>query len=196
MLLETDMDESYSIRELSEAEFEPLFDKHKFSMFAGVHSYDIQHVLTDVEQQRIKELEENLGAPYRLYLGVFDIDNEFVGWSWGKQENASTFYMVSSAVLERHRRKGIYSALIAHSIERLSKAGFQLVYSRHCATNNDVIIPKLKAGFLISKMEIDDRYGVLIHLHYYTNSHRRRIMDYRSGQETPDMKIKQVFGLV
>ncbi|WP_370568511.1 hypothetical protein [Methylocystis sp. Sn-Cys] len=103
--------------------------------------------------------------------------------------------MVSSAVLERHRRKGIYSALIAHSIERLSKAGFQLVYSRHCATNNDVIIPKLNAGFIISKMEIDDRYGVLIHLHYYTNSYRRRIMDYRSGQETPDMKIKQVFGL-
>ncbi|WP_330083143.1 GNAT family N-acetyltransferase [Methylocystis iwaonis] len=189
------MDESYSIRELSEAEFEPLFDKHKFSMFAGVHSYDIQHVLTDAEQQRIKELEVNLGAPYKLYLGVFDIENEFVGWSWGKQENASTFYMVSSAVLERHRHKGIYSALIAHSIERLSKAGFQLVYSRHCATNNDVIIPKLKAGFIISKMEIDDRYGVLIHLHYYTNSYRRRIMDYRSGQETPDLKIKQVFGL-
>ncbi|MBL1256834.1 hypothetical protein [Methylocystis sp. Sn-Cys] len=80
------MDESYSIRELSEAEFEPLFDKHKFSMFAGVHSYDIQHVLTDAEQQRIKELEENLGAPYKLYLGVFDIDNEFVGWSWGSRK--------------------------------------------------------------------------------------------------------------
>lgn len=190
------MDKSYSIRELSEEEFKPLFDKHKFSMFADVHSYDMQHVLTDAEQQRIKELEENLGTPYKLYLGVFDINNQFIGWSWGKQESASTFYMVSSAILKIHRRKGLYSALIAHCIESLSKAGFQLIYSRHCATNNDVIIPKLKCGFIISKMEIDDKYGVLIHLHYYTNSDRRRIMDYRSGQETPDMKIKQVFGLV
>ena len=101
--------------------------------------------------------------------------------------------MVNSAILKEHRRKGLYSALLERCLKVLSKKGFQLIYSRHCATNNDVIIPKLKAGFIISKMEIDDKYGVLIHLHFYTNSDRRKIMDYRSGQLKPDTKIREVF---
>jgi hypothetical protein len=71
--------------------------------------------------------------------------------------------------------------------------GFQLIYSRHCATNNQVIIPKLKRGFVISKMEIDDVFGVLVHLHFHVNETRRLIMDYRSGQKKPNDQIKGLF---
>ncbi len=111
------------------------------------------------------------------------------------QENATTFYMVNSAILKEHRGKGLYRLLVNQCIETLSSKGFQLIYSRHCATNNAVIIPKLKIGFVISKMEIDDRFGILIHLHFYTNSDRRKIMDYRSGQVRPDKTIRNLFKL-
>ncbi len=134
-----------------------------------------------------------MGNPYKLHLGVFDRENKFIGWSWGIQESGTTFYMVNSAVLSEHRRKGIYGALLKRCVEILSKKGFQLIYSRHCATNNAVIIPKLQAGFIISKMEMDDRFGVLVHLHFYTNELRRKIMDYRSGLVRPDNEIKKVF---
>lgn len=184
------------IKEMTEEEFRPLFDEHKKSVFEDVHSYAFPNLLSEDELQRIKDLGQNAGTLYKLYLGAFDEENKLVGWSWGTQENGTTFYMVNSAVLNNYRRKGIYSALINKCIDAVSKKGFQLIYSRHCATNNAVIIPKLKAGFIISKMEIDDRFGVLIHLHFYTNSERRRIMDYRSGQLKPDKKIMEIFKMV
>jgi GNAT superfamily N-acetyltransferase len=189
------MNENYTVRELAEAEFFPLFDKYKQLVFEDVHSYSPQRLLTGVELQRIEDLGQGIAVPYKLFLGVFNGDNEFVGWSWGQQENSSTFYMVNSAVLPGHRRKGLYSALISKCIDVLSNKGFQIIYSRHCATNNAVIIPKLQANFIISAMEIDDKYGVLIHLRFYTNSDRRKVMDYRSGQLKPDNKMKQVFQL-
>jgi ribosomal protein S18 acetylase RimI-like enzyme len=189
------MKQDYEIREMKEDDFLPLFDKHKKSVFEDVHSYSLNDLLTDAEQKKTKILGEGISAPYKLYLGAFDKDNQFVGWSWGQQENSSTFYMVNSAVLPDHRRKGLYGALIKKCVEVASRKGYQLIYSRHCATNNAVIIPKLKAGFTISKMEISDRYGVLIQLDFYMNETRRRIIDYRAGQLKPDGEIKRLFGM-
>lgn len=190
-----EMNQDYKIKELTEAEFRPLFDEHKMTVFEDDHSYVLWDLLDESELENIKVLGKDLGTPYKLYLGIFDKDENFIGWSLGFQENSTTFYMCNSAVLPEHRRKGLYSSLVSRCVDILSDKGFQLVYSRHCATNNDVIIPKLKAGFIISKMEIDDKFGVLIHLHFYTNNDRRKIMDYRSGQLKPDSKIKEVFKL-
>jgi hypothetical protein len=189
------MTQNYTIRELTEEEFKPLFATHRHLAFEDTHSYEFRDILSSAELGHLKELGQAMGTPYKLYLGIFDKDDTFVGWSWGFQENAATYYMVNSAVLEKHRRKGLYSLLVRRSVEILSKKGFQLIYSRHCATNNAVIIPKLKAGFIISKMEIDDRFGILIHLHYYTNAMRRKIMDYRAGQSKPDGAIRKAFKL-
>ncbi len=187
------MKEKYQIKELTVSEFTPLYNHYKDAIFEDDHSYVLWDLLDDRELEQIKKLGQNLGEPYKLYLGVFDEKDEFVGWSWGFQENSTTFYMCNSAILPEHRRKGLYSSLLAKCVSTLSEKGFQLIYSRHCATNNDVIIPKLKAGFIISKMEIDDKFGVLIHLHFYTNKERRRIMDYRSGQLSPDPNIRKIF---
>ncbi len=137
------MTPDYSIRELTEEEFTPLFDKCKASVFEDVHSYDLRDILSSAELEHIKELGQGLGHQCKLYLGVFDKDNKFVGWSWGSQESASTFYMVNSGILKDHRRKGLYGTLLGRCIEVLSKKGFQLIYSRHCATNNAVIIPQI-----------------------------------------------------
>ena len=130
-----------------------------------------------------------------MNLAVFDKKENFIGWSFGWQENPNTYYMCNSAVLPKYRRKGIYSALLDLNIEILKDKGFQLIYSRHNATNNNVIIPKLKKDFIISKMELSDTFGVLIHLHYYTNKTRRKIMDYRCGEKAPDGKLKKLFNM-
>jgi L-amino acid N-acyltransferase YncA len=185
--------QGYTVRVIEEELFFSFFNTYKHRVFKGVHAYDLNDVFTKAEHKKINDLDGNTKNFYKLYLGVFDPKNKMVGWSYGKQENSSTFYMVSSAILEEHRGKRLYSALVNKCIEVASKKGFQLIYSRHCATNNAVIIPKLKLGFIISKMEIDDKYGVLIHLHFYTNKLRRKIMDYRAGQSKPNEKIKEIF---
>ena len=70
-----------------------------------------------------------------------------------------------------------------------------MISSKHSATNNRVIIPKLKAGFVISGLEISDRYGTLVRLEYFTNPKRRELMDFRSGQALPDLGLRELLGL-
>ena len=55
-----------------------------------------------------------------MNLAVFDKKENFIGWSFGWQENPNTYYMCNSAVLPKYRRKGIYSALLDLNIEILN----------------------------------------------------------------------------
>lgn len=103
--------------------------------------------------------------------------------------------MRNSAILPEHRRKGLYTQLLEETLRRVSADGFQKIYSRHSATNNDVIIPKLKAGFTISSLEVSDVFGVLVHLVYFPKKLRRKIMVYRVGDAKPDDEIKKCLGL-
>jgi len=189
------MSQKITIKSLEVEEFKKYYNEHRGVVFADDHSCSIRDLLSDDESNNIEELGKNMGSPFKLFLAAFDENNEFVGWSWGFQENSETYYMCNSAVLEGHRKKGIYTMMLNKSIEILTEKGFQVIYSRHNATNNSVIIPKLKAGFLISKFEISDVFGVLVHLHYYTNKTREKIMDYRAGQLSPDKEIKEIFKL-
>lgn len=187
------MSAKFTIQELTKDEFLPLFNQHQKTVFEDIHSYGLPDLLYGHELDRYQELKKSTDDLYKLYLAAFDENNNFVGWSWGTQEYGATYCMINSAVLPTHRRQGIYGALLDRCIEIVSKQGFQIIYSRHHVTNNAVIIPKLKAGFTISKMELDDKFGVLVHLHYYTNKIRRQIMDYRSGYTQPNKEIKKIF---
>ncbi|MDP7322248.1 MAG: GNAT family N-acetyltransferase [Bacteriovoracaceae bacterium] len=185
--------DNYSVKILTSEEFKPLYDKHRKEIFEKDHSYVLWDLLDEDELSNIKKLGKRLGNPFKLYLAAYDSHENFIGWSWGFQDNNTDFYMCNSAVLPNYRRKGVYSTLLKKCLEVLKEEGFQMVYSKHCVTNNDVIIPKLREGFLISKMELDDKFGILIHLHYYMNPTRKKIMDYRAGQLKPDGKIKSLF---
>ena len=188
--------ENFTIKSLNKEEFLPLFQKYSETVFSEDHSLDFNEFLPEPEKQKIKDLAATcFDQPFKLSLAVYDKDNNFAGWSFGWQESPTTYYMCNSAVLSKYRRKGIYSALLDLNIEILKKKGFQLIYSRHNTTNNNVIIPKLKKDFIISKMEISDTFGCLIHLHYYTNKTRRKIMDYRCGEKAPDAELKKLFKL-
>lgn len=194
--MEKQLDNGYIIREMDEKSFFECQKPWRDVVFEGDHSIFPFEFLTDEEKEKVGDLRKDLfKEQYKLYLGVFDPNNNFVGWHFGYQENAHVFYMCNSAILEDHRRKGLYSSLLEHTVNVLAEKGFQIIYSRHNATNNSVIIPKLKAGFLISNFEMDDVFGVLVHLKYFTNKTRRKIMDYRAGQLKPDNELKTLFKL-
>ena len=80
-------------------------------------------------------------------------------------------------------------------LERVEKMGFQVVLSRHTTTNNSIIIPKLKAGFVITALEVSDRFGTLVHLSYYFNEKRRKVMLFRAGDFKPDQDVKSALRL-
>jgi hypothetical protein len=73
----------------------------------------------------------------------------------------------------------------------LQEKGFQEVYSRHKATNNKVIVPKLQAGFYITKMEISISFGILVHLSYFFNEKNRKALQFWTGQYRPNEDFKK-----
>jgi ribosomal protein S18 acetylase RimI-like enzyme len=186
-----DMSE-YTIKEMSKEDFMDHYEIHRMNMFSRDHSCSVGVAYSESEREKLKNLRIDTKSHFFLYLGIFKAE-EFVGWSWGFQQSDESFYMCNSAILPKYRRLGLYSRVIEKSVDILKEEGFQIITSRHTATNNAVLIPKLKAGFIIQKMELDDRFGVLIHLSYFTNKTRRKIMDYRSGQLAPDEEIKKFF---
>lgn len=180
----------YEIREMTGDEFGPLWREHAPKIFDdNSQIFRVYDFLSDDEKSKAKQLQGNMGSPYQLRLGLF-YNTEFVGWCAGHQESAEVYYMRNSAVLPAHRRKGLYSALLSRSVDILTQKGFQKIYSRHSATNNDVIIPKLKAGFVISSIEVSDMFGVLVQLVYFPKELRRKMMVYRVGDIKPDDEIR------
>jgi GNAT superfamily N-acetyltransferase len=189
------MKDSFRIEKLSQEDFKEYWNKYKFEVFRDDHSYHFWDLVSDEEKNEISELRKPFESLIEIRLAIFNNNDDFVGWSWGFQESHTTFYVANSAILPDYRRKGLYTMLLNRMLDEAIELGFQLIYSRHCATNNRIIIPKLKRGFVISKMELDDVFGVLVHLHFYANETRRLIMDYRSGQKKPNEKIKALFNI-
>mgnify|MGYP000323521666 CR=1 FL=1 len=185
----------YQIREIETEEFSKLWIKHSKKFFEDESQiFRLREAMSKAELQKWDELKAHLGNPIRINLGVY-LNDEFVGWSWGFQDSALRFYMCNSAIFPEHRRKGLYSKLMSEMVKRVTELGFQEVFSRHTATNNAVIIPKLKAGFHITSMEISDMFGTLIHLSFFTNPKRKKMLDYRVGQIKPDEEIKKMLDI-
>ncbi len=190
-----EINDDYVVRVMTAKELQPYREQHQKTVFEGDHSIFPYSYYNDEEKDNIRRLSrEFLQSRFEINLGVFTKDDEFVGWSYGYQESGIEFYMCNSGILKAHRRKGLYTKMLEVCLDILVDKGFQLIYSRHNATNNSVIIPKLKAGFVISTMEVSDVFGVLIHLKYFTNRIRRKVMNYRVGHCRPDEELKKLFG--
>lgn len=175
-------------------EFGDFFAANRPKVFDNDIALNIDSILTEQELLYRKELNKNLGSPYKLRLYILHND-EKVGWFLGYQTDSETFYMINTGIHPSHQNKGIYKRLLPKILELLKEKGFQKVYSRHNATNNQIIIPKLRAGFLITNFEISDTFGVLIHLTYYFNETRRKVIEYRVGHLQPDKELRQALSL-
>jgi hypothetical protein len=182
--------DGYHAREVSKEVAMPFCRANTLAVFGPNRGVQTDRLLSEAEKDAAARLHENLGTPLRLDYGVYADDGEMVGWSFGFQESRATFYMCNTGILAAHRRRGLYSALLPVIMKRVTTEGFQLIYSRHALTNNAVIIPKLRAGFIISSIELSDRHGTMVHLRYYTNPGRRQVMDYQCGQAALPDAIK------
>lgn len=185
----------YRLVELPSDEFQKHWDLWGPKMFSDNDtSMDLRRVMSEEERTQVRHLHKNMNQMLRFNLCIFR-GEEFCGWFTGDQYNNETFYMRNSAILPEHRRKGLYTVLLHEVLERVKAMGFQIVLSRHTTTNNSIIIPKLKAGFVITSMEVSDRFGTLVHLSYFFNETRRQVMEFRAGDLKPDQKIKDALGI-
>ncbi len=187
--------DSYSLRIADDVkEFSKFFSQNRPVLFSGNIDLKLSNILTEQEKSNIKELSTSYGSPYKLRMYILNGD-EKIGWFLGEQKDSETFYMINTAIFKQHQNKGIYKSLLPKVLDILKEKGFQKVYSRHSATNNQIIIPKLKQGFMITAFEISDVFGILIHLSYYFNESRRKAIEYRTGHLKPDKILSEALSL-
>ncbi len=189
------LSDGYRIEEMSEEDFRPHFQPLVKKIFGqGTQSFQARNTITRRDQPKVDKLKANLGKPHMLRLGVFH-KTKFVGWHIGIQtDGGAAFYMQNSAIVKKHRRKGLYSALLDRTIQIVDNMGYQAIYSRHHMTNNAVLIPKLQRNFKITSFELSGRYGSLVHLTRYKSKTRNKVLDYRTGLIRPDKELLSYFG--
>jgi ribosomal protein S18 acetylase RimI-like enzyme len=190
VLPEWELENGYHLKVLQRFE-EPLFKEWvKDFYYKEMGGVEIDQFLNEEELASKLILEERLSGPFRIRIGVF-FEDKLVGWSFGWQESDSIFFMANAGILPEHRRKGLYTQLISKVIEIAKSKGFQVVSSKHVAVNNAVIIPKLKAGFVVTGMELNDRYGTMVVLSHYMNESRKHLLNVRAGLERSNEKTKK-----
>ena len=181
----------FRVATISKEAYDDFRKVHEPLIFPNRFDINIQDALSPAERQSAETLANRFGNPYQLRLGFFDKDR-MIGWNYGAQVSADTFRMITSGIEPAYQRKGVYSAFLPLIAEHLRDEGFQVILSRHYATDNQVIIPKLRFGFLISGFELTDEYGLLLRLSYFFNNTRRKVLHVRSGFQQPDTEVQQL----
>ena len=128
-----------------------------------------------------------------LTWGVYHT-GALVGWHYARQWDGRTVYMVNTGLLPEHQGRGVYTRMLPHLLGAFQSAGYTLVRSHHHATNNAVIIPKLRAGFLIQGLEVDD-HGLMVVLTYSFDPTYREALRIRSGHARPTGEAARRLGL-
>ncbi|WP_272976048.1 GNAT family N-acetyltransferase [Deinococcus geothermalis] len=128
------------------------------------------------------------------YAWLISHAGEVAGWQLSRQWDARTAYMANTAFLPGHRGKGLYTRLLPLVLDALRAEGYSLVRSHHHATNNAVIVPKLRAGFCIQGLQTDE-HGVMAVLIHAFDPVYREYMDVRSGLTRPGGEVARRLGL-
>jgi RimJ/RimL family protein N-acetyltransferase len=101
----------------------------------------------------------------------YNAENEPIGWAIGEQKEADTFNMLWTGILPAYQNQGIYSAFLRRFLEYLQALGYARVTSNHMVNNRAVLVAKLKAGFIVTGMSLDERVGAVLWLTYYFDTH-------------------------
>ncbi len=122
--------------------------------------------------------------PERIRIGAFDGDR-LVGCSSGWFEVGGGFYIGLSAVDPAYRRQGLYTRLLNAVEQAVRERGGASIGSHHVATNNAVLIAKLKLGYVVAGTEYVEPMGLLVRLVLHLAPERRALFASRTGTLVP-----------
>lgn len=163
-----DLGGGYTLRPISVAEYRAACARLEGQIFGGNWLYDFG-LLTRVTPP--------LGETFSW--GLFHAD-ELIGWQFSHQTDERTVSMADTGVLPEHQGRGLYTRLLPHALDAFRAASYTLVTSHHRATNNRVIIPKLRAGFLVQGLNLYEG-GLNVALTLSLDAPYRDAMHVRSG---------------
>ena len=149
---------------------------------------------SEKEKEIYKKFKPEFKNEAFLYFIVRQGD-VIVGRSFSNQISLDTIMMCMSYVKKDHRNKGLYKLMMNATIVKARSIGYRKVMSYHNTTNNKIIIPKLKEGFVFTGMKINAGYGTLAELTLFFNEDEKDAVDFRSGYRRPSSRTREVLGL-
>lgn len=129
---------------------------------------DLAPLHSEAERARVADLDAVLAPPLAHHV-VLRAAGEPIGSYCGCQDSGGRYYMQNTILLPAWRGRGLYRTLLARVEATARDSGFLEMWSRHRADNNAVIVPKLRAGWVIAAFEVGPKYGLLVHLRRYLN---------------------------
>jgi hypothetical protein len=159
--------------------WEKVASEIRVEAFPRGETVNFGNVFSPEERENLAALASTIATEPLEHRLVILEGERVVGTFWGMQEAFGRYYMISTAIRPSHQRRGIYSAFLQRLLVLLRDVGFREAYSRHHADNNAVLVPKLKAGFVIAAFEITANFGLLVHLRHPFNERLRAVLAYR-----------------
>lgn len=157
--------EGVLIRSVDAAEWHRVVD----AMWTGTldrPGLDLGPLFSPEQAAAVADLDASI-SPRMEHRLLFEAGGEVVGGYWGQQETWGRYYMTVTVFRPDWRGRGLYRALLPRVVAAAEAAGFREVYSRHRADNNAILVPKLRAGFVIAAFEVAPRWGLTVHLRRY-----------------------------
>ncbi len=111
---------------------------------------------------------------HQVNLVVYNAADEPIAWHYGRMEDYLTFYMHTFGLLPAYRGQGIYTAFLRAFCAYIGDLGYERLTSHHQPNNAAVLIGKLKAGWVITGMELDESIGPLVKMTYFTHPDREQ----------------------
>lgn len=156
---------------------EPIFGNERRQQY-------MRELIGAQADDRHKALRDDLPKPARIRIGAFDEDR-LIGCSSGWFEVGGNFYIGMSAVDAAYRQQGIYTRMLGAIEQAVRDRGGLLISSHHVATNNAVLIAKLKLGYVIAGTEFVDQMGLLVRLVLHLTPERRSLFADRTATLRP-----------
>lgn len=143
-----------------------------FPPYADLGAYG--YAVPEDRRLRAKPLAQLFSQAHHEYFLFRTVENVYVGYSYGDMRDGQTFFMTSSGVLPAYRQQGIYTGFLKQVLRYLHAIGYERVVSNHHPNNRAVIIAKLKAGFNVTAVNLDERWGAQVELTYLFHEDRRQ----------------------
>ena len=160
------------------------FPEPEFSALSeeAFSDYETSGLLTDVlnTEAAVRSKSLNAADDGALRIGAFRGDS-LIGWTLARPQGEGHIHMINSGVAPAQRNQGVYSKLVQRVIKYARTHGYVDIQSRHAASNNAVIVAKLKLGFFVSGFEYSEVYGPLIRLTFLLGELRRSLHQTRSS---------------
>lgn len=179
--------DSYYVEEVGSDEWDAFFSLNQAIVFPDEDSIPFDSIFSEEEKTKLAKLKGNLASSLQLYFLIFDNETP-IGWHFGFQKSELEYFMANTGILPDYQNRKIYQAFLKYAIERVLDEGFQFIISVHHLDNNAVLIPKLKAGFLIQStgfliqsMILESNYGTMIQLIYPAKEIYRTMFGSRMG---------------